>query len=168
MCIRDRRIIIGIESNKPDAIKLIKEKLASDPRNKNGMAGVLTLRAIYPQGAERVLIQAATGKQLNPSKLPADLGCIVMNVTTAGFIADYLRTGMPLITKRVTIDGSAVTTPKNVIAPIGTSLEDMIAFCGGYKEELREVLLGGPMMGIEMCIRDRHCNAQACFIQNAS
>ena len=143
-----KRIIIGIESNKPDAIKLIKEKLASDPRNKNGMAGVLTLRAIYPQGAERVLIQAATGKQLNPSKLPADLGCIVMNVTTAGFIADYLRTGMPLITKRVTIDGSAVTTPKNVIAPIGTSLEDMIAFCGGYKEELREVLLGGPMMGI--------------------
>lgn len=82
-----KRIIIGIESNKPDAIKLIKEKLASDPRNKNGMAGVLTLRAIYPQGAERVLIQAATGKQLNPSKLPADLGCIVMNVTTAGFIA---------------------------------------------------------------------------------
>ena len=120
----DIKRIIGIESNKPDAIKLIKEKLASDPRNKNGMAGVLTLRAIYPQGAERVLIQAATGKQLNPSKLPADLGCIVMNVTTAGFIADYLRTGMPLITKRVTIDGSAVTTPKNVIAPIGTSLED--------------------------------------------
>ena len=72
-----KRIIIGIESNKPDAIKLIKEKLASDPRNKNGMAGVLTLRAIYPQGAERALIQAATGKQLNPSKLPADLGCIV-------------------------------------------------------------------------------------------
>ncbi|MBS5344229.1 MAG: electron transport complex subunit RsxC [Clostridium sp.] len=143
-----KRIIIGIESNKPDAIKLMKEKLASDPRNKNGMAGVLTLRAIYPQGAERVLIQAATGKQLNPTKLPADLGCIVMNVTSAGFIADYLRTGMPLIKKRVTIDGSAVTTPKNVIAPIGTSLEDMIAFCGGYKEELREVLLGGPMMGI--------------------
>ena len=76
------------------------------------MAGVLTLRAIYPQGAERVLIQAATGKQLNPTKLPADLGCIVMNVTSAGFIADYLRTGMPLIKKRVTIDGSAYNTQK--------------------------------------------------------
>ncbi len=143
-----KRIIIGIEGNKPDAIRLMKEKLAADERNKNGMAGVLTLRAIYPQGAERVLIQAATGKQLNPAKLPADMGCIVMNVTTAGFISDYLKTGMPLITKRVTIDGSAVATPKNVIVPIGTGLEDVVAFCGGYRDEVREILLGGPMMGI--------------------
>lgn len=142
-----KRIIIGIESNKPDAIQLLKEKLAVDPRNKNGMAGILTLRAVYPQGAEKVLIQAATGQQLAPGKLPADLGCLVMNVTTVGFIADYLKTGIPLIKKRVTIDGSAIAVPKNVIAPIGTKLQDMVEFCGGYQEEPQEILLGGPMMG---------------------
>ena len=142
-----KRIIIGIESNKPDAIALLKEKLAADSRNQNGMAGVLTLRSIYPQGAERVLIQAATGQQLNPRMLPADLGCIVMNVTTAGFIADYLKTGMPLLQKRVTVDGSAIQNPQNIIAPIGTYLEDIVTFCGGYQAELRQILLGGPMMG---------------------
>ena len=142
------RIIIGIESNKPDAIALLKEKLAKDSRNQNKCADVLVLRAVYPQGAERVLIQAATGKQLAPGRLPADLGCIVMNVTTAGFIAGYLKTGMPLLNKRVTIDGSAVAEPKNVIVPIGTSLAEVVEFCGGYKEAPEEVLLGGPMMGV--------------------
>ncbi len=143
-----KQIIIGIESNKPDAIELLKEKLAADSRNANGIAGVLSLRAVYPQGAEKVLIQAATGKQLATGKLPSDLGCLIMNVTTVGFISDYLKTGIPLVTKRITVDGSAISIPKNVIAPIGTKLQDIVEFCGGYQEEVQKILLGGPMMGL--------------------
>ncbi len=71
-----------------------------------------------------------------------------MNVTTVGFISDYLKTGIPLVTKRITVDGSAISIPKNVIAPIGTKLQDIVEFCGGYQEEVQKILLGGPMMGL--------------------
>ncbi|MBQ3236564.1 MAG: SLBB domain-containing protein, partial [Oscillospiraceae bacterium] len=71
-----------------------------------------------------------------------------MNVTTLACIAEYIRTGMPLVEKCLTVDGSAVATPKNVIAPIGTSMKDVFDFCGGFKEEPRKVMYGGPMMGI--------------------
>ena len=82
-----------------------------------------------------------------PGKLPADVGVIVMNVTSVGFLARYLKTGMPLTTKRVTVDGSAVAEPKNVRVCIGTPVKDVIAFCGGYKGEPSKLLYGGPMMG---------------------
>lgn len=140
------RAIIGIESNKPDAIKLLRDMLAKDPRN-HGRAGVLALRARYPQGAEKVLIQAATQRIVPEGKLPLDVGCVVMNVASIGFLGNYLKTGMPLITKRVTVDGSAVQTPQNVIVPIGTKVSDLIHFCGGYKQDPKKLILGGPMMG---------------------
>ncbi len=141
------RVIIGIEGNKPDAIQHLKNLLDKDPRNSDHSVGVLTLKARYPQGAEKVLAQAATGRVIPTGKLPSDVGCVVMNITSVGFLGNYLKTGMPLISKRVTVDGSAIAQPKNVIVPIGTSLSEVIAFCGGYKEPVKKLILGGPMMG---------------------
>ena len=136
--------IIGIEDNKPEAITVIQE-LAE--KNDGITIRVKELPARYPQGAEKVLIKQCTGREVPPGKLPADVGVIVMNVTSVGFLARYLKTGMPLTTKRVTVDGSAVAEPKNVRVCIGTPVKDVIAFCGGYKGEPSKLLYGGPMMG---------------------
>ena len=135
---------IGIEENKPDAIEHINKVLAA-----KGITNIKTfkLQARYPKGAERVLIYEITGKTMNAGELPAQHGVILSNVTTIAFVGQYFRTGMPLVSKRMTVDGDAVATPKNVIAPIGTMINDVIGFCGGYKEEPRKILMGGPMMG---------------------
>lgn len=135
---------IGIEENKPDAIAKLNQMLAEQnhPEIKT-----VTLRARYPQGAERVLVYEVTGKTMDGGALPASLGIILSNVTTVAFVGKYFRTGMPLISKRVTVDGSAVADPGNVIAPIGTHIADVIEFCGGYKAEPKKILMGGPMMG---------------------
>lgn len=135
---------IGIEENKPDAIALLDKMLAEQnhPEIKT-----VTLRARYPQGAERVLVYEITGKTMDAGVLPAQLGVILSNITTIAFIGQYFRTGMPLISKRITVDGSAVAEPKNILAPIGTRIADIIEFCGGYKDEPKKILMGGPMMG---------------------
>ena len=135
---------IGIEENKMDAIEHINEVLAA-----KGITNIKTfkLQARYPKGAERVLIYEIAGKTMNAGELPAQHGVILSNVTTIAFVGQYFRTGMPLVSKRMTVDGDAVATPKNVIAPIGTMINDVIGFCGGYKEEPRKILMGGPMMG---------------------
>lgn len=135
---------IGIEENKMDAIEHIDKVLAE-----KGITNIKTfkLQARYPKGAERVLVYEITGKTMNAGVLPADLGIILSNVTTIAFVGQYFRTGMPLVSKRMTVDGDAVATPKNVIAPLGTMINDVIGFCGGYKEEPRKILMGGPMMG---------------------
>lgn len=135
---------IGIEDNKQDAIDKFNRMFAEQ-----GITNIKTfpLQASYPKGAERVLIYEVTGKTCNAGVLPADLGCIVSNVTSVAFLGQYLKDGMPLIKKRVTIDGDAVNKPGNVIIPIGTMIHDVIGFCGGYKEEPRKILMGGPMMG---------------------
>ena len=83
-------------------------------------------------------------------KLPIDVGCVVINPSTLVTIARYIRTGMPLIEKYVTVDGSAITNPQNVIVPIGTSIKDLVEFCGGFKCEPKKILMGGPMMGLAM------------------
>ena len=135
---------IGIEENKPDAIAHIDKVLAD-----KGITNIKTfkLQARYPKGAERVLVYEITGKTMNAGVLPADLGVILSNVTTFAKVGEYFRTGMPLVSKRMTVDGDAVAQPKNVIAPIGAMINDVIAFCGGYKQEPRKILMGGPMMG---------------------
>ena len=135
---------IGIEDNKMDAIQHLDQLLAA-----KGITNIKTfkLQARYPKGAERVLVYEVTGKTMNAGVLPADLGIILSNVTTLAFVGQYFRTGMPLITKRMTVDGDAVARPTNVIAPIGTQIHDVIEFCGGYKQEPRKLLMGGPMMG---------------------
>ena len=136
------KTIIGIESNKPDAIAVMEELTKGDDSIK-----IHTLRNIYPQGAERVIIYESTGRHLVAGKLPADVGVIVSNVTTVLKLQQYLKTGLPLVTKSLTVDGNAVANPKNVEVPIGTSIHDIIEFCGGAKKDIRKILLGGPMMG---------------------
>lgn len=143
-----KRVIIGVENNKPEAIKILKEIADNEKYDPDDIIRVLPLKASYPQGAEKVLIKACTGREVPAGKLPADAGCIVMNVTSVAVLSDYLKTGMPLVKKRLTIDGSAVKEPKNVIVPIGTAINDIIEFCGGYKAEPRKILMGGPMMGL--------------------
>ena len=135
---------IGIEENKMDAIQHIDKVLTA-----KGITNIKTfkLQARYPKGAERVLLYEITGKTMNAGEIPAQYGVILSNVTTIAFVGQYFRTGMPLVSKRMTVDGDAVNTPKNVIAPIGTQICDVIDFCGGYKEEPRKILMGGPMMG---------------------
>ena len=141
-----KRIVVGIENNKKKAIasmKQLRETVGAD-----GSYTVRSLPAVYPQGGEKVLIYHTTGRKVPVGKLPIDVGCIVVNVTTLAAIGAYLETGMPLVEKCVTVDGGAVNQPENVIVPIGTSLEEVFAFCGGFKKQPHKVVYGGPMMGI--------------------
>lgn len=138
-------IIFGIEKNKKACIELLKKKFEND-----ALVRVDTLPDTYPQGAEKILIYNTTGLVVPEGALPADVGCIVMNVTSLAFMAKYVETGIPLVEKCLTVDGSAIKNPMNVIAPIGTSVEDIINFIGGYSEEVGKILYGGPMMGIAM------------------
>ena len=138
-----QKVIIGIENNKKNAIARMKELAKEDPCVK-----VVTLPAVYPQGGEKVLVYHTTGKVIPVGKLPLDVGCVVCNCTTLAAIGSYLKTGMPLVKKCITVDGSAVKEPKNVIVPIGTSMEEVFAFCGGFKEEPGKAIYGGPMMGV--------------------
>lgn len=141
-----KRGIIAVEANKPLAIAELK-RVAAEVCEAGCDVEVQTLPARYPQGAEKVLIAQTTGRKVPPGKLPADVGCVVMNVTSVAVLARYLKTGMPLVEKRITVDGSAVSMPQNVIVPLGTSIHDILAFCGGFKAEAAKLLMGGPMMG---------------------
>ena len=135
-------VIIGIEDNKPQAIAKLQAAVADIEG-----ASVKALKAQYPQGGEKVLIYECTGKIVPEGKLPSDVGCVVMNVSSIAFVAKYMRTGMPLITKRLTVDGDAIAEPKHVEVAIGTSFSDVIDFCGGFKTEPKKIIMGGPMMG---------------------
>lgn len=138
-----KRVIIGIENNKKDCIKKFRELSANTPG-----VEVAALPSLYPQGGEKVLIYNTIGRIVPEGKLPIDAGAIVINCTTLAFIAKYINTGMPLTEKCVTVDGSAVNTPKNVTAPIGTAISELFDYCGGFKSEPGKVFYGGPMMGI--------------------
>ena len=143
-----QRVIIAVEDNKPDVIQKLSE-IPDDPkRDPLDQVRVLPINSRYPQGAEKVLVQACTGRKVPAGKLPADVGCLVMNIGSLSFLASYMRTGMPLTLKRVTLDGSAIAHPQNVIVPVGTPIKDVVAFCGGYKAEPKKLIMGGPMMGV--------------------
>ncbi|WP_367575622.1 electron transport complex subunit RsxC [Acutalibacter caecimuris] len=142
------RVLIAVEDNKPDVIAKLTEIADNPQMDPQDEVRVLALQSRYPQGAEKVLVQACTGRMVPAGGLPADVGCLVMNIASVSFLASYMRTGMPLTKKRVTVDGSAVKEPKNVIVPIGTPIKDVMAFCGGYRAQPKKLLMGGPMMGI--------------------
>ena len=144
-----QRVIIAIEDNKPDAIQALYD-IAASQRDTKHQVFVMPMKSRYPMGAEKVLVQNAAGREIPMGQLPADVGCLVMNITSVGFLARYLKTGMPLVSKRITVDGSAVGTPCNLRVPIGASIADVIAFCGGYREEPGKILMGGPMMGLAL------------------
>ena len=140
------KCIIGIEGNKPEAIA--KMKAAIDAPG----IEVKQLPCRYPQGAEKVLIENCTGREVPFPGLPSDVGVIVMNVTSVAFVSKYLETGMPLTTKRLTVDGDIVKQPKNVEVIIGTPIQELLDFCGGLTAEPGKILYGGPMMGT--CVAD--------------
>ena len=139
------KVVIGVEKNKPEAIRKM-EELASKGSN----ISVCALPSRYPQGGEKVLVYSTTGRKIGAGKLPIDVGCVVSNCTSLATLGNYFKTGMPLVEKCVTVDGSAVKTPKNVIAPIGASIGDVFEFCGGFSSTPGKVLYGGPMMGISV------------------
>ena len=143
------RVIIGIENNKPDAIKALRE-IADSSADIGDEIHVLPIRATYPQGAEKILIKACTGREVPLGGLPSDAGCLVMNVGSIAFISRYLKTGIPLVSRRLTVDGSAIANPCNVIVPIGTPIKEVIDFVGGYRESPYKLIMGGPMMGISL------------------
>jgi len=141
-----QNVIIGVEDNKPKAIEVLARIAEKDDQTGDAVK-LMTLPSQYPQGAEKMLVQAATGRKIPPGKLPMDLGCLVMNVASVAFLARYIKTGKPLVSRNLTVDGSAISSPKNVRAPIGTSLGEIIDFCGGFREEPFKLITGGPMMG---------------------
>ncbi len=141
-----KRIIFGIEKNKPECIAEMKKVAAKH----EGAVEVKALPSVYPQGGEKVLVYHTTGKVIEEGKLPIDAGAVVINCTTLASIASYVKTGMPLIEKCVTVDGGAVKAPQNVIVPIGTPAEAVFDFCGGFKCEPAKILYGGPMMGVSV------------------
>ncbi len=143
------RVIIAVERNKPAAIAEL-SKIAAQVSSPGREVTVKALPARYPQGAEKVLIQACTGRKVPAGGLPADVGCVVMNVTSAAVLSRYLKTGMPLITKRITVDGSAVAHPQNIRVTIGTPIHEVLAFAGGLSAPVHKLLMGGPMMGLAL------------------
>lgn len=134
--------IIGIEVNKEDTFAGIEKLIGDDPVLK-----LYPLKCKYPQGAEKQLINATTGREVPSGKLPADAGCAVFNVDTVGAIYRRFTTGMPVVRRVVTVSGSAIAEPKNLECRIGTPLEKLVDACGGFKEPPNKLLMGGPMMG---------------------
>ena len=132
---------ICIEDNKPEAIAKVRSAIADCP----GIE-VTVLESRYPQGAQNVLIKNATGRVVARGARHTSVGVIMLNVTTVSSIGKFLRTGMPLVDKRLTVSGDAVANPQNVEVPIGTQIQDVLDFCG-LKEDPKKIVIGGPMMG---------------------
>ena len=137
-----KEMLVCIEGNKPEAIAKMTEGLAGD----KGIE-VYVLPSSYPQGERKVLVYNVTGRIIPEGARLHETGCIVSNCTTVAVFAKYIRHGTPLTHKIVTVDGTAVNTPKNVLAPTGTPIKDLFEFCGGFKEEPKKILMGGTMMG---------------------
>lgn len=141
--------IIGIEDNKKDAIAKMEALVKGDAR-----ISVASLKTKYPQGAERSLIYATTGRSINSSMLPADAGCIVDNVATIVAIKDAVKDGKPLFSRVVTVTGDAVANPGNFLVRTGTNVNELIEAAGGFKKQPEKVISGGPMMGMAMFTTD--------------
>ena len=134
--------VIGIEKNKPDAIEIISKSIPDGQPTR-----VVPLKVKYPQGAEKMMIRSVFGVEVPAGQLPRDVGVNVNNVGTIVAVADYFLRGMPLIERIVTVAGNGVTYPANLVVPLGTSVRDVVKFCGGLKPGTREIVMGGPMMG---------------------
>jgi electron transport complex protein RnfC len=136
------RAVIGVEKNKPDAIEALERTIPEDLD-----ITVQPLRVKYPQGAEKMLIHAVTGREVPTGKLPAHVGVVVQNAGSIAAIAEIFETGHPLIERVVTVTGPGLNRPSNLIVPVGTRLRDVLEFCGGLKPGVTEIIFGGPMMG---------------------
>ncbi|MBO5857227.1 MAG: electron transport complex subunit RsxC [Clostridia bacterium] len=138
-----KEVILGIEKGDGE----VEQKMQGVASSVTGME-VKVLPKLYPQGGEKVLIYHTTGKVVPTGSLPIDVGCVVVNCSTMAGIGNFIKTGMPLVERCITVDGASVKEPKIVVVPIGTPLKDVFDFCGGFKEEPFSVIYGGPMMGV--------------------
>jgi electron transport complex protein RnfC len=141
--------LIVIEDNKPDAIELMQAKTAACDN-----IDVVVAKTKYPQGAEKMLIKRVMKRQVPSGGLPADVGCVVSNISTTKAIADAIRTGMPLVERVVTVTGERIKNPGNYIVKIGTSTKALIDYCGGLTGEDVTIKAGGPMMGFVLSDTD--------------
>ena len=146
--LKDARFVICIEKNKPDAIAKMKEVFAGKE-----YVEIQELKAIYPQGAKQVMLYNATGRVSIAGKRFPYFHAIIINVSSLAKVAEYLSTGMPLVERIVTVDGPAVQEPKNLIAPIGTRISELLKVTG-LKHEAGKVVVGGPMNGNAVCSVD--------------
>ncbi|NLZ69910.1 MAG: electron transport complex subunit RsxC [Clostridiaceae bacterium] len=137
------RAIIGVEDNKQIGIDRLIKACNDEPQ-----ISVIPLKTRYPQGGEKQLIYALTGRRVPSGGLPSAVGVLVLSINTISFIDEYVTTGMPLVKRRVTVDGDCVRNPKNVWVPVGTPIADVFEFCGGFKEPPDKLIMGGPMMGV--------------------
>ena len=136
------KTIIGIEKNKPDAIEHMSKLIADEPA-----FTVTGVQVKYPQGWEKQLIKSLVGQEVPDKGLPLDLGIVMNNVATAVAVHRAVEYGEPLLNRVVTVSGSGINKPQNVRAPLGTSVADLVEFCGGLKPEAAKIIDGGPMMG---------------------
>ena len=134
---------IGIETNKQDGMESLKNSSEF-----NEHIHIVPLKTKYPQGAEKQLIKAITGRNVPAGKLPADAGCVVINATTAVMISELFKTGIPPVIKNVTVSGDAIKNPSNFKVRIGTPVKVLIEKAGGFVSEPQKIISGGPMMGI--------------------
>lgn len=137
--------ILAVEDNKPDCIALLRRRTSEETK-----ISVKALKTKYPQGAERQLIFATTGRKINSTMLPADAGCVVNNVDTVVAVFRAVCEGRPLIERIVTVTGDAVADPRNFRVRIGTSYSELIELSGGFKQKPEKIICGGPMMGFAM------------------
>ena len=134
--------VILIEDNKPDAVALMEEKVAPYDNIR-----VVAAKTQYPEGAEKMLIKKVMGRQVPSGKLPADVGCVVSNTSTAKAISDAIQKGMPLVERVVSVTGEYIKNPGNYIVKLGTNVQEIIDHCGGVTGEDVVLKMGGPMMG---------------------
>ncbi len=136
------RIVIGIENNKPEAQAAMAVAASAYPTIR-----IARLPTRYPMGSEKHLVQTLTGRETPARGLTADIGVVVHNPATAFAVHEALRLGYPLVARVVTVSGGAIAQPRNLRVPLGTRVQDLIDYCGGFKEEPARLLSGGPMMG---------------------
>jgi Na+-translocating ferredoxin:NAD+ oxidoreductase subunit C len=145
------KALIGVEKNKPLAYEVLGHEIAKlYLANSKPAISVVSLKTIYPQGAEKMLIYSLTRRKIPTGGLPHDVRVMVLNVGTVEFIARYLATGVPLVRKTITLDGSAIRLPGNFEVPIGAPIPDVIKAAGGLSGEAGKVIMGGPMMGVAL------------------
>ncbi|MCI8809044.1 MAG: electron transport complex subunit RsxC [Oscillibacter sp.] len=144
------KVVIGVEVNKQNGIDQMNKTIAE----KHAPVVVEGLRCRYPQGGEKQLCQAITGKQVPPGGLPSNIGCAVFNINTTIAIYHAITTGMPVVKKVVTVSGSGIIEPKNLECPIGTPVSCLFDACGGLKDGTYKIIAGGPMMGMAQYTAD--------------
>jgi Na+-translocating ferredoxin:NAD+ oxidoreductase subunit C len=137
------KAVIAIEDNKPLAGEAMRKAAVNDEN-----ISVMMLKTLYPQGAEKMLVQAVTGRRVPPGKLPFQLGIVVVNSGTAASVHDAVYHGLPAISAAITVSGRGIRRPANLLVPVGTPFRAVLDYCGGMNEDAVRVVSGGPMMGI--------------------